>query len=101
MMKSYLMFVDVTVCFAWLQGMPSSCGSSDGRNFPHMSLDFLQPDKVRDAEKRTREDPDYDPRTLYIPESFLSKQTPVRLIKLLAVPDDVLPSELPLLRKQL
>ena len=31
----------------------------------------------RDANKKRPEDPDYDPRTLYVPDSFLSKQTPV------------------------
>lgn len=65
------------MCFA--QRLAPSGGSADGRNFPHMSLEFLQPGKIRDAQKRTKDDPDYDPRTLYLPESFLSKQTPVRL----------------------
>ncbi|KAL8582855.1 hypothetical protein ACOMHN_042688 [Nucella lapillus] len=49
---------------------------SDSASFLHNKLDFLQPEKVRDAKKKTPSDPDYDPRTLYVPDSFLNKQTP-------------------------
>ncbi|XP_971522.4 probable DNA mismatch repair protein Msh6 [Tribolium castaneum] len=45
-------------------------------NWLHNRLDFLQPNKIRDVNKRRPDDPDYDPRTLYIPQSFLEKQTP-------------------------
>ncbi|XP_059154951.1 DNA mismatch repair protein Msh6-like [Physella acuta] len=48
----------------------------DTSSFTHLHLDFLQPEKIRDANKRLKEDPDYNPRTLYVPDSFLSKQTP-------------------------
>lgn len=42
----------------------------------HLKLDFLKPDKLRDAKKNKPNDPDYDPHTLYVPEEFLNKQTP-------------------------
>ncbi|XP_069105499.1 DNA mismatch repair protein Msh6-like [Argopecten irradians] len=45
-------------------------------NFPHLKLDFLQPHKIKDAKMRDRTDPDYDPKTLYIPESFKKTTTP-------------------------
>jgi DNA mismatch repair protein MSH6 len=54
-----------------------SAGPSEERNFPHLHYDFLQPDRIRDAQKRRPDDPDYDPKTIYIPDSFLAKQTPV------------------------
>ncbi|KAL3998681.1 MutS domain V family protein [Acanthocheilonema viteae] len=44
--------------------------------FPHLDFDFLQPDRIRDADKRLRNHPDYCPRTLYVPEAFMKKQTP-------------------------
>ncbi|XP_076457037.1 DNA mismatch repair protein Msh6-like [Babylonia areolata] len=53
------------------EGSQSDCSS-----FLHNKLDFLQPDKIRDASKKMPSDPDYDPRTLYVPETFLNKQTP-------------------------
>ena len=46
------------------------------KNFKHNDHPFLQPDRIKDAEGRTKNDPDYDPRTLYIPESFLREQSP-------------------------
>lgn len=42
----------------------------------HNRLDFLQPDKICDINKKRPGDADYDPRTLYVPQSFLDKQTP-------------------------
>ncbi|MFH4977385.1 hypothetical protein AB6A40_004094 [Gnathostoma spinigerum] len=44
--------------------------------FPHLDFDFLQPDKIRDASGRRPSDPEYCPRTLFVPESFLKQQTP-------------------------
>ena len=72
-----LRYVQFWIFFASFQ-VVSSAGTSENRNFPHMSLDFLQPNKIRDAQKHLKDDPEYDPRTLFIPDSFLSKQTPVR-----------------------
>jgi DNA mismatch repair protein MSH6 len=54
-----------------------STGTLEERNFPHLHYDFLQPGNIRDAQKRRPDDPEYDPKTLFVPESFLSKQTPV------------------------
>ena len=39
----------------------------------HMYMYYL----CRDAKKRSKNDPEYDPKTLYVPESFLKQQTPV------------------------
>ncbi|ELU18588.1 hypothetical protein CAPTEDRAFT_139957, partial [Capitella teleta] len=55
---------------------PSTPSAEDGRVYPHMIEDFLQPGKMRDAEKRTRDHPEYDARTIYVPDAFLNKQTP-------------------------
>ncbi|XP_004931420.2 probable DNA mismatch repair protein Msh6 isoform X1 [Bombyx mori] len=49
--------------------------SSDG-NWVHCKLDWLKPDKIRDAMKRKLDHPDYNPRTLYVPPDFLKSQTP-------------------------
>ncbi|XP_070208763.1 DNA mismatch repair protein Msh6-like isoform X2 [Littorina saxatilis] len=51
-------------------------GQSESSNFVHNRLDFLKPENIRDANKNTPTDPDYDPRTLYVTQSFLDKQTP-------------------------
>ncbi|GFR92090.1 DNA mismatch repair protein Msh6 [Elysia marginata] len=51
-------------------------GQKDASSYFHVSLDFLQPDKLRDNTRKLKSDPDYNPRTLYVPESFLNKQTP-------------------------
>ncbi|PVD32426.1 hypothetical protein C0Q70_07860 [Pomacea canaliculata] len=48
----------------------------DASNLPHTRLDFLQPEKIKDINQKSKHDPDYDPRTLYVPSSFLNKQTP-------------------------
>lgn len=42
----------------------------------HLTLDFLQPNKIKDASGRRPDHPEYDPRTLFVPEAFLNKQTP-------------------------
>ncbi|XP_066141842.1 probable DNA mismatch repair protein Msh6 [Euwallacea fornicatus] len=42
----------------------------------HNTLDFLKPEKIRDAEKRRPSEPDYDSRTLHVPESYLNSLTP-------------------------
>lgn len=45
--------------------------------WPHLKLDFLKPNKIRDAKRRTSADPDYDPKTLLVPEEFKRNLTPV------------------------
>lgn len=36
----------------------------------------MKPDKIRDAQKRRPNEQDYDPRTLFVPDSFLKDLTP-------------------------
>ncbi|VEL24721.1 unnamed protein product, partial [Protopolystoma xenopodis] len=54
---------------------PTSVGG-DVHAWPHLSLSFLNPDRMMDINKRPRSHPDYDPTTLYVPEDFKSRQTP-------------------------
>ena len=49
------------------------------RKWAHLSYDFLQPEKIRDAEKRRPDHPDYNPRTVFVPPSFLQSLTPVSI----------------------
>lgn len=42
----------------------------------HLTLDFLKPEKIKDASGRRPSDANYDPRTLFVPESFLKDQSP-------------------------
>ncbi|KRT86172.1 hypothetical protein AMK59_2376 [Oryctes borbonicus] len=42
----------------------------------HDKLDFLKPNNIRDAQRRKMDRPDYDPRTLYVPENYLNTLTP-------------------------
>ncbi|CAB0010867.1 unnamed protein product [Nesidiocoris tenuis] len=39
-------------------------------------MDFLKPEKIKDASGRRPSDPDYDCRSLYVPKDFLLDQTP-------------------------
>ncbi|XP_064596885.1 DNA mismatch repair protein Msh6-like [Liolophura sinensis] len=58
---------------------PEMSSSPEGETttvFKHLQLEFLKPDKIRDKDRRLRTDPEYDPRTLYIPDSFLKDTTP-------------------------
>ncbi|XP_034836109.1 probable DNA mismatch repair protein Msh6 isoform X1 [Maniola hyperantus] len=50
--------------------------SADEGNWIHCKLDWLKPDKIRDAHKRKSDHPDYDPSTLYVPPDFMKIQTP-------------------------
>ncbi|XP_033303420.1 probable DNA mismatch repair protein Msh6 [Bombus bifarius] len=45
-------------------------------SWPHLKYDFLQPNKIRDIRRKPPSDPDYDPKTLYVPPDFLNQQTP-------------------------
>ncbi|OAF67544.1 hypothetical protein A3Q56_04728, partial [Intoshia linei] len=42
----------------------------------HLSMWFLKNDKIRDANGRSKNDPEYDFRTLFVPSSFMSSITP-------------------------
>lgn len=56
---------------------PTQSGeSTEVKDHPHLSYKFLYPPMRYDIHKRPPEDPDYDEKTLYVPESFLNAQTP-------------------------
>ncbi|MCP9260407.1 DNA mismatch repair protein Msh6 [Dirofilaria immitis] len=55
----------------------SAVSDIESVRFPHLDFDFLQPENIRDAERRLSSHPDYCPRTLYVPDTFMKKQTPV------------------------
>ncbi|XP_063701987.1 probable DNA mismatch repair protein Msh6 [Culicoides brevitarsis] len=42
----------------------------------HEKQDFLKPQFIKDANKRRPDHPEYDPRTLYVPDSYLNSLTP-------------------------
>ncbi|KAH9286596.1 DNA mismatch repair protein Msh6 [Echinococcus granulosus] len=44
--------------------------------WPHLTYPFLLPDRIQDACGHRPAHPDYDPRTLLVPEDFLRKQSP-------------------------
>ncbi|KAL7639850.1 UNVERIFIED_CONTAM: hypothetical protein RMT77_009263 [Armadillidium vulgare] len=54
---------------------PSKKPKEEG-DWPHMNLAWLRPENIKDKEGHKASDPDYNPRTLYVPEDFLNKQTP-------------------------
>ena len=62
-----------------------SCRDADGavcdsqseeRQFSHLAYEFLKPENIRDGQRRRPDDPDYDPRSIYIPDSFKQNLTP-------------------------
>jgi len=59
---------------------PINYGFPATQTWPHLKLDFLQPEKIKDIHRRTPKDPDYNPRTIYVPVDFLNNQTPVRIL---------------------
>ncbi|XP_058798739.1 probable DNA mismatch repair protein Msh6 [Phymastichus coffea] len=50
--------------------------ASDTQSWPHLTYDFLQPDKIKDNNRRSVDHPDYDPKTVYVPQEFLNNLTP-------------------------
>ncbi|GAB6029645.1 DNA mismatch repair protein msh6 [Chamberlinius hualienensis] len=48
----------------------------EGKIFTHLTFDFLKPDKIKDANKRPLSHPDYDPKTLHVPDSYKKSLTP-------------------------
>jgi DNA mismatch repair protein MSH6 len=42
-----------------------------------MKYEFLKPEKIRDANKKKKDDPEYNPHTLFVPEDFKKNLTPV------------------------
>ena len=51
---------------------------TDKTTYKHNSHPFLQPDRIKDRDGRKKTDPDYCPRTLYVPDQFLKEQTPAQ-----------------------
>lgn len=51
----------------------------DTGSWTHDKLEFLKAEKMCDIKKRKVGDPNYDPTTLYVPEDFKNKQTPVSI----------------------
>ncbi|XP_064101699.1 DNA mismatch repair protein Msh6-like [Macrobrachium nipponense] len=47
-----------------------------GEEWPFMKCSWLKPENIRDRERRRPSDPDYNPRTLLVPDNFLNSQTP-------------------------
>ncbi|XP_056646514.1 probable DNA mismatch repair protein Msh6 isoform X1 [Diorhabda sublineata] len=45
-------------------------------NWLHITLDFLQPNRIMDSNKRKPNHPNYDSKTLFVPESYLNSVTP-------------------------
>ena len=59
----------------------SASAAGDGQStvqYSHMTHYFLKPDKIKDKDKKSKEDPDYNPRTLHVPPDFLNQQTPAQ-----------------------
>lgn len=40
----------------------------------------MKPEKIKDANKKLSTDPNYNPRTLYVPEDFKQGLTPVSTV---------------------
>lgn len=60
-------------------GPPQSIEQSTNtaiESWPHLKYDFLQPNKIRDISRKPPTDPNYDPKTVYVPLDFLNNQTP-------------------------
>ncbi|KAL0119437.1 hypothetical protein PUN28_007732 [Cardiocondyla obscurior] len=61
---------------AQVQNQTASNGFTAIHTWPHLKFEFLQPDRIKDINRKTPKDPDYDPKTLYVPVDFLNNQTP-------------------------
>lgn len=46
------------------------------KEWAHETFSFLQPNQIRDKNLRKPNDPEYDPRTVYVPQDFIKNQTP-------------------------
>nr|XP_032811773.1 DNA mismatch repair protein Msh6 [Petromyzon marinus] len=51
-------------------------GGKEGGGWDHEKLDWLRDGKRRDGKRRLQSDPEYDPSSIYVPDSFLSACTP-------------------------
>lgn len=48
----------------------------DNMKWLHNNLEFLKPEKIKDANGRRPNHPDYDEKTLYVPQEYLNSLTP-------------------------
>ncbi|XP_071443543.1 DNA mismatch repair protein Msh6 [Hetaerina americana] len=55
---------------------PPSESTEDGKTWAHLTYRFLQSHFIMDAQRRRPDDPDYNPRTLHVPEDFKKNLTP-------------------------
>ncbi|XP_015283165.1 PREDICTED: DNA mismatch repair protein Msh6 isoform X1 [Gekko japonicus] len=66
-------------CFEFHPSLNGGGGRGDDTNptvWEHDKLDWLQDDKKKDIRRRKKNDPDYDPGTLFVPEDYLKNCTP-------------------------
>ena len=59
-----------------------SDGQIDASAYIHNNFEFLKPSKIKDKQGNLASHPEYDPKTLFVPPSFLDKQTPVNFVRL-------------------
>lgn len=50
--------------------------NGSGKTWNHLTYEFLADDQIRDANGRHKTHPDYDPKTLHVPDSFKKNLTP-------------------------
>uniref|UniRef100_A0A8D8TRG5 DNA mismatch repair protein n=1 Tax=Cacopsylla melanoneura TaxID=428564 RepID=A0A8D8TRG5_9HEMI len=56
---------------------PSPTSGVDGvQDWPHKHYKFLQPEHIMDADRKRPDDPNYNSKTVYVPQEFMKKQTP-------------------------
>ncbi|XP_043250330.1 probable DNA mismatch repair protein Msh6 [Colletes gigas] len=58
------------------QNLNQGSNNSVSESWPHLKYDFLQPNKIKDISRKSPDDPNYDPKTVYVPLDFLNQQTP-------------------------
>ncbi|KAJ1520643.1 hypothetical protein ONE63_003750 [Megalurothrips usitatus] len=54
----------------------SNGGEAPNGSWSHLKFEFLKPERIRDANKHRPDHPDYNPRTLFVPEDFKRTLTP-------------------------
>lgn len=53
---------------------------SEDRRFSYLPYSFLKPKKIRGAQRRRPDDPEYDTRTIYVPDLFKQNLTPASVV---------------------
>ncbi|XP_074656040.1 DNA mismatch repair protein Msh6-like isoform X2 [Tubulanus polymorphus] len=62
--------------FAAAENVGKSSEPTEGVVYTHLTYEFLKPDKIKDKHGRPLNHPDYDPRTLNVPENVMKTLTP-------------------------